>query len=428
MSKKYALLLYSIIAAITIAPLQSVCPQEDNSVILDSLINEALEKNPEIKASHKAYLAAEERVKQAVSLDDPMFSAGYFVENVETRVGPQRAKYGVSQKFPFFGKLTLRGRIALRDRDIAFESYNAVKREIVKELKHTFFDLFWVRKSIVVTEEIKGLLDMLEKVAESKYSTGVASQQDVLKAQVEISRLIDKLLILDKQEVTLVEKLNTLLNRPVETPIGKIEDFDLTVFNYSLEELFDLAKEHRQELRAASLNVDKHKKIVSLKNKDYFPDFTFGVDFIDVGSGKTMMSNDGQDAWMVTGKVNVPIWLGRLNASVREAKNTLSSSEELYQNVNNKVFFQIKDFHFKLKTAKDLVNLYRMALVPQAEESLNAAQASYETGRTGFLDIIDSERILLNYKDAYFKAMADYEKTIADLERAAGVDFKTIEH
>jgi len=359
-------------------------------------------------------------------VEDPNLTAGYFIENAETRVGPQRAKYGVSQKFPFFGKLASRGRVALKDRDIAYENYNAVKREVIKELKHTFFDIYWVRKSILVTKEIKELLDMLEKVAESRYSTGIASQQDVLKGQVEISRLIDKLLILDKQEVTLTEELNTLLNRPVETPTGNIENFNLTPFNYSLEELFDLAKEHKQELKAAYLNVDKHKEIVSLKKKDYFPDFTLGADFIDVGSGKTTMLNDGQDAWIGMIKINVPIWLGRINASVKEAMNRLSSSEELYQNVNNRVLFQIKDFHFKLKTAENLVNLYKLTLVPQAEESLNAAQASYETGRTSFLDIMDSERVLLNYKDAYFRATADYEKTIADLERAIGEDFKNI--
>ncbi len=401
-------------------PPKGLSQKKEVFVDLDRLIKEARERNPYLKAAYRAYLAADERIAQSVSLEDPKASFGYFFENAETRVGPQIAKYGISQKFPFFGKLTLKGRIAERDRDIAYEHYKAAVREVVKELKHAYFDLYWVRKSINITKEVKTLLETLEQVAESKYSTGIASQQDVLKAQVEISKLMDKLLVLGQQEVTLTEKLNTLLNRPVESPIAQIKDFGLTKFDYSLEKLFGLAKRERQELKALSFNIKKYKAIHSLKKKDWFPDFTLGVDFIDVGSGHTSMYNDGQDAWMATAKINLPIWRKRIGSGIKEAEDRLEASQQSYQNMENQVLFQIKDFYFRLTTAGNLVNLYKTALIPQAGESFKAAMASYETGKTDFLNIIDSERVLLNFKIAYFKSVSDYEKAIADLERAVG--------
>ncbi len=400
----------------------AVYAQKTDGVNLDDLIQEAVENNPEIKAMHDAFRASEQKIKQAVSLQDPMLSAGYFVENPETRVGPQIGKYGIAQKFPFFGKLTLKGKVAEKDRDIAYQRYETVVQEVIKNLKHSYYELYWIRKSTAMTEEIKDLLDELEKVAESKYSTGIASQQDVMKAQVEISKLIAKLYKLAEREVTLQEKINTLLSRPIETPIGQIDNFTLTEFPYSLEKLSALSEEYRQELKAASINIDKHTDMVALKKKDYFPDFTLGVDFIDVGSGHTSAFNDGQDAWMGKVAVNVPIWQGRIKASVNEAKNNLSSSENIYQNVKNSVSFQLKDAHFQMKTAEDLVKLYKGALIPQAEESLKASQAGYETGKTDFLNLIDSERVLLNFKIAYYRAVADYEKSVANLERAVGIN------
>lgn len=402
--------------------------QESDVIVLDDLIKEAVANNPEIKAMQDAFKAAEQTIKQAVSLQDPNLSAGYFTRNPETRVGPQIGKYGISQKFPFFGKLTLRGKVAAKERDIAYEKYEAAVQEVIKSLKHSFYDLYWIRKSTDITNEIKDLLNELEKVAESKYSTGIASQQDVMKAQVEISKLMAKLYTLAEQEVTLQEKMNTLLNRPVETPIGKIESFAFTEFPYSLEKLLSLSEQYRQELKAASLSIDKHTEMVALKKKDYFPDFTLGVDFIDVGSGKTSAFNDGQDSWMGKFAVNVPIWRRRIKASVNEAKNQLSSSENIYQNVKNRVSFQLKDALFQLQTCKELLNLYENALIPQAEESLKASQSGYETGKADFLDLIDSERVLLNFKIAYYRSVSNYEKYIATLERAVGTNVENFKN
>lgn len=400
---------------------------EDNGIVnLDSLIDEAEKNNPRIQAAQKAYLASEELFKQAVSLEDPKLTAGYFAQNVETRVGPQVGKYGISQKFPFFGKLTLKGRIALKERDIAYQKFLAVEREVVKELKHAYYDLYWIRKSTAITEDIKGLLDELEKVAESKYSTGIASQQDVMRAQVEISKLIAKLYTLSEQEVTLREKINMLLSRPVESPIGRIGDFKLTEFPYALEDLLNLSEKYRQELKAASLDIGKHSDALSLEKKNYFPDFTLGVDFIDIGAGHTSAFNDGQDAWMGMVAVNLPVWQGRIKAGVDEAREKLASSEDVYRDVKNTVAFQVKDELFQLRTCEELLNVYENALIPQAEESLKASQAGYETGKADFLDLIDSERILLNFKIAYYKAISEYEKSIADLERAVGLDVKKI--
>ena len=398
---------------------QLLCDAETLS--LNVIVAEAKEHNPQILSAKKDYFASEEIYNQAVSLEDPRLTAGYFGENVETRVGPQLAKYSISQKFPFFGKLSLKGRIAFKERDIALQKYLTVEQEVIRNLKYAFFDLYAVRESISKTQEIKGLMEEVEKAAESKYSSGIASEQDVLKAQVEISNLMAKLYTLFQREAVLSQKINTLLNRPKEISLGQIEELILTELPSDPDKLMGLAEIHRPEMAKALSSVEKNEQLVLLKKKDYFPDFTLGVDYIVVGSGHTNAANDGQDAWMGMVSVNLPLWHGRIKSGVTEAENKLASSRSSYQDIRNEVSFQIKDSLFRKKTAADLVDLYKNALIPQAQESLKAARAGYETGKNDFLNLMDSERVLLNFRIAYYQALSDHEKSVADLERAVGL-------
>ena len=395
---------------------------EESLITLDPLIDEALESNPQIQVAYKNWKAAEYKVKQVTSLPDPMASYTYFGENIETRVGPQEAKYGLSQKIPFPGKLGLKGETAQKHTQMMKEKYEAVKREIIKNVKFTYYDIWWVDKAIQVTESEKDILSSLERVAKERFETDQAPQQDVIKAQVVISKLIDKLFLLRQQRKTLASKMNSLLDRPKGTPLGRSKKFEITDFKYSLEELHRLSKENRQELIAANLDVEKKQFQESLAKLDYVPDFTLGANYIQIGDGHTTMPNDGQDAWMGGIAINVPIWFNRLNAQLKEKKTILEASEKNYQNVENRVIFEVEDLYFKVITYQDIMSLYETALIPQTEQSFQAAKTAYETGRVDFLNWLDSERVLLQTRLAYYKAIADYQKTIAFLERVVGKD------
>ncbi len=263
-------------------------------------------------------------------------------------------------------------------------------------------------------------MESLEKVAQRKYEANLAPQQDVIKAQVELSKLIDKLFLLRQNRNSLEAKMNSILNRPRGRGLGPLENIDPIDFTYERDDLHDMARQSRQELLAADLAMERAKYEKSLAGLDFFPDFTFGFDYIQIDSGKTTNVHDGKDAWMGTVAVNVPIWFDKLGAQFREKKATLEASKKNYQNIENTVEYEVEDLYFKVTTYKDIISLYKTALVPQAEQAFEAARTGYETGMVDFLNWLDAERVLLQTRLAYYKAIVDYMKSIAYLERVVG--------
>lgn len=389
---------------------------------LSDLVNEALNNNPSIEETYNLWKAAEYKTRSVKGLPDPMVKYGHFGESVETRVGPQENVFGASQKIPFPGKLGLKGKSQGKHAEMLKEKYEAAKREVIKNVKFVYYDIFWVDKAIQITEGEKAILESLEKVAQRKYESNLTPQADVIKAQVELSRLIDKLLLLRQNRKSLVAKLNSILNRSQATELENITDVDPSGFEYEINQLQEIAKGSRQELIAANLDIERAEYEKSLARMDYLPDFTFGFDYIQVGSGETTMPNDGQDAWMGTVAVNIPIWFDKLSAQTKEKKAQLEAARKNYENVGNSVTYEVEDLYFKILTYKDIMSLYKTALIPQSEQAFDAAKTGYETSKVDFLNWLDAERVLLQTRLAYYKAIADYQKSIAYLERVVGRD------
>ena len=409
------LIFYSCCSLLSAEPLL-----EEKTVVLQDVVNEAIKNNPRIQAAYYNWRAAKEKIKQASSLPEPKAKYTYFGEKVETKVGPQEAKYGLSQKIPFPGKLNLKAKVQSKHAEMLREKYEAVKREITKNIKFVYYDIFWVDKAIQITEEEKTILESLERVSQRKYESDLVPQQDVVKAQVELSKLINKLFLLKQNRKSLEAKMNSILNRPKGTELRRIDNVKAIEFKYKLDELHKIAKSSKQDLLIANLDVEKAEYEKSLARLDRFPDFTLGFDYIQVGNGHTSVSNDGQDAWMGTVSVNIPIWFGKLSSQLKEKEAKLKASKKNYQNIENSTAYEIEDLYFKITTYKDIISLYKTALIPQTEQSFEAARTGYETGRVDFLNWLDSERTLLQTRLAYYKTIVDYQKSIAFLERVVG--------
>lgn len=412
----------NIISALFFAVLLStnVLAQSAEEVSLDALIEEAAANNPGIQQAYQKWQAAEYKVKSVKSLPDPMASYGYFGENVETRVGPQQQKYGVSQKIPFPGKLSLQGKAQAKHAQMLKEQYEAAKSEIIKNVKFVYYDLFWVDKAIQVTEEEKKILENLEQVARRKYESNLTSQQDVIKAQVELTKLTDKLYLLNQNRKSLTAKMNSILNRDSNTNIPGILDVAFSDFVFSLESLIETAKESRQELKMLQLAVERADYEKSLAKMSYLPDFTFGVDYIEVGGGTTTHPEDGKDAWVAMASVNLPLWFNKNASQVKEKKAELAAAEHNSFNMENTIVYEVEDVYFKISAYKDILSLYKTSLIPQSDQAFDAARLAYESGQVDFLNWLDAERNLLQTRLAYYKSMTDYLKSIAYLERVVG--------
>lgn len=419
--KKVQFFLIILIMVILFNPIPSFSQEvPEGKAALFELVQEALSQNPQIKAAKNEWEAALKVVPQAKSLPDPMLSYAYFGQSIETRLGPQRNKFSLSQKFPFFGKLSLKSDIAESAASLFEEQYNAVKADIALKVKKAYFSLYWFDKALKISNEEKEVLQRLAKIAQKKYETGKGNQQDVLKAHLEISRVTDKILLLEQGRRGIVSELNSLLNRSPNASFEEAEELKVPEIRFNLEELYAWAKEFRPELRKARYFIEKNEKSLKLAKKNYFPDFNIMFDYIDIGGGTTTNVNDGRNSWMASIGINIPIWRGKLRASEAEAAIKIEASQEGYKNIENETLSRVNELFFEVKTASEEVNLYKYSLIPQAEQSLKASEIGYVAGKVDFLNLLDSERMLLQIKIGYFKSIADLGKSLAQLERVVG--------
>ncbi|MBU1863139.1 MAG: TolC family protein [Candidatus Omnitrophica bacterium] len=412
-----------VIALIIVSPVAARAENSKKSVeSLTDLIDEAIAANDHIAAAHSKWKAAEYNIKYVKGMPDPQAQYGYFFDNVETRVGPQEHRYNISQKIPFLGKLITQGKIQAKQAEALQAEYEATKREMIKKMKMLYYDMYWIEKAVQITEQEKNVVAAVENVAEKKYETNQVPQQDVMRAQLELSRLLDKLLQFKQNRKTLEAKMNNLLERALGSSIAIEENIELPLFEYDLDNLRILGRQSKQELLAAKVAVEKAEFEKTLATLNYIPDVTVGFDYVQVDSGHTTMPNDGADAYAGTVAVNIPLWFGKLHAKVQEKKELLNARVKDTKDVEDDIMYEIEDLYYKIITYKNIIALYQSALIPQSNQAVEAARVGYETESVNFIDWLNSERVLLETRLAYYKTIVDYMKSIAFLERIIGKD------
>ncbi len=385
---------------------------------LPELIQEALAKNPEIQAARQQWAASSKRIPQARALDDPSLQVQWWNAPESFNLGrSQNTIIGLSQKFPFPGKLALKEAVASRSAEMTEQAVHAKERDLTARLKQAYYDLFLAHKAIQIHHEQFDLLKQFVAIATAKFRTGKGSQVEVLKAQVELSTLYQQLPVLEQQRDTAQAKLNVLLDRdprqPLEPPQGPREGR----FDKDLEDLYLMAANARPELKAADLAIQQHEHSRALALRQYYPDLNLTVQRF-----QNYQTNDGFGAMM---SINLPFsfWTKpKYDAAVQEAAAAVAAARADLHTLGNLTRFQIRDLLAKIRASWEVAVLYRTTVLPQAEQSLEAARAGYRTGRTSLLDLIDAERGLREFQLAYHRALVDREQRLAELERVVGAE------
>jgi len=411
-----------ILAVLGTGSLLSQDLQRDTKVVLDDLITEAFENNSQVKAAYEEWKGSLEQISQAKGLPDPMLSFAHFGQNIETRLGPQRNKISLSQRIPFFGKLSLKEKIAQENSSIFKVQHAKVAADVVLQVKEAFFSLYWFEKAIGLRQEEKEVLGRLARIAQKKYETGRSSQQDVLKAHLEISRLDEMILTLEQGKKAIETRLNALLNRPASSPFGEVGDIGERHLALGLPEVYKLAIEGRPELKQAQHLVIKNEKSIELAKKNNWPDFTLMFEYFDIGSGATSHPDDGRNAWAGGIGFTIPLWRGKYNAAEAEAAVRLTASQKRFEDMRNDTVARVNEYYQEIKTFEDQLSLYEHSLIPQAEQALKASEVGYLSGKVDFLDLLESERMVLQIRTGYFKSLSDSRKSLARLERLVGQD------
>lgn len=387
------------------------------TLVLPDLIPEALARNPELVAARKQWEAATNRIVQARSLDDPTLSVHLW--NFPQTFNVTRADnsiFGLSQNFPFPGKLALKGEIARRSAEMTEQALRAKERELVARLKQAYYELFLAHKAIQIHHAQVELLRQFVEIANAKFRTGKGSQADVLKAQVELSVLHQQLPVLEQRRETTAALLNTLLDREPLSPLGIPQKPSLLPIDTTIDDLHRLALNARPELRAVELAVQQSEQSRALAQRQYYPDFNVAFQRF-----QNFQTNDGFGAYVAM-SIPFALWTKpKYDAGVQEAAAALSAARAQHHTLENLTRFQVKDLLTRLRATDQVTTLYRTTILPQVEQSLDAARVGYRAGRAGFLDLIEAQRVWRGSQLEYFKALVDRQHRLAELEQVVGI-------
>jgi len=409
----------------------------EESMLSDYLTYAAL-NNPGLEAAFNRWKAALQKVPQVRTLPDPKFTYSYFIKEVETRAGPQRHKFGLSQMFPWFGKLDLKGDVALEAANAERQRYEATKLKLFFEVKNVYFEYYYLARAIAVTEEHLQLVTYLENVARTRYLAGAANHGDVIKAQVELGQLEDRLNTLRDLRHPVVAKLNAVLNRPFGASLPWPRVIQEEKVAFSDEQLLAWLKESNPELKAIDFTAAKEKAAIDLAKKNYFPDLTLGVQYINTNPALEMPPNpetgerprvkdDGKDPVIAMVAINLPIWYGKYRAGEKEARLRYLAALKQRNDQENSLIADLKMELYNFRDAERKINLYRDTLIPKAKQSFNVIQQAFAAGKTDFLDVIDAERTLLEFQLSFERALATRAQRLAKLEKLIGKEIPRAE-
>ncbi|MCX6998090.1 MAG: TolC family protein [Kiritimatiellaeota bacterium] len=385
------------------------------NLTLTAAVDLAVRDNAQLQSLRAKWGAMQERPAQAGALSNPMFKySGMDLADGGRWPNTDEKRFMIEQEFPWLGKRGLRAGIAAKDAEIMQRELEAMTRDVVMMVKETYFQRYALQQVRATTRQDEEVLQRMAQIAETMYATGARTQQDVLKAKSEITMLQQRLLELDAQEATLAAKLNTLLNRRADAPLGAAATPPDTGFTGNAETLFALAATNRPEVRAAQAQVARYDLERRLMAKENWPDYSLGLEYRNFGNSDDML--------MLTVGIELPIWKAKSRAGVREAEKMKVSSQMAREAAERQSALDVQDAAFRLRTARRSLDLYRTELIPQAEARFKASETSYQTGKVDFMDLLESQRFLLNVRVMAAMAGGDLGMQSARLERAVGTE------
>lgn len=404
-------------------PVAQSAPSQQLAAPLSQLVAEVLQNNPELQAARKEREAASQRIAPAGTLDDPMLEAG--VLNVPTnsfsfnREDMTMRMIGVSQRFPYPGKLGLREEVATREAEAAGHNYQEAANRAIRDLKAAYFDLGLVVASTQLVEKNRKILEQFLRIAETRYGVGQGNQADVLKAQTQLSRMLEELIKLARERPMLEAELNRILGRRIAASAPLPEAPELREVPLQLDALHDLAQRTRPQLLALQSATVRGDKALELARKDYFPDFDVRLSY-----GQRDNMPDGtrrSDMVNFTVAINLPVWRERKQGPrVAEAQAMRDQAEMMYLAQRNELAAKLRQQVAIAEQNLRSARLYQKDILPQARLTVEAALSAYRVNRVDFMTLLDNQMSVFNFEIAHATAIAAYNKALAEIDFLSG--------
>ena len=421
----------SLLMIAGIADVEAAAPTyaTNGDPVLAALVEESLQRNPQIHQAWSHFRAAQQQVPQATALPDPSIGLTLHARRPETRTGPQTGSIAVSQKIPWFGKRSDRGRIAASDAEMQGEIAMAQRAEVIRQVKLAYYDLGYLDQAIGITGEEEQLLRHYETLAQARYSQGAGLQQAAIRLQAEITRVLSRRQELLRQRLEVDATLNALRDRPHYDAIPAVLLGDRPLAHVDSNRLHAMGRSSRPEVKAARLRMQSRDNGIRLARRQYWPDLVVGASWgavsgrHDPAGRENPPPDNGKDVYSFTIGVNIPVFRSKYDAVVQEASARREAAREAYRNTINEVDLAIRSIGLRLTMVEEQIALFEKALLPQAEQALHSAEEAYSTGAAGVLDLLDSEEVLLDVRLGLARLKTDYMKALADMERAIGSPF-----
>jgi len=397
----------------------------EETLKLPDLIREALKNNPEIHVAEARASGSTHKIPQAMSLADPMVMMGYENEGTdsfytfdrETKGMPadSRWMFSLSQMFPYPGKLALKGEMATRDAESLKAMADATRLATEVRVKELYHDLFLAYTNIDLITDQAALFSRVEDAALARYAAGMAQQQEVLMAQTEKYMLLERE-EMEKQKIqSLKAMLNASLGRDALASLGRPEKTQNVINKYRLDELIQLSHDRYPMIKSREKMVNAAEAKVLMAKKEYYPDFT-------IGTGYFARSSQFPDMWNLTATMNIPIFYKtKQREGVLEAEASLLEARRNVEATKLMASSALRDNHAMLKTAENLMALYREGLIPKAYQGFELALAGYVTGKIEAITAITRLKALIDYEFLYWRQFTDREKAAARLDGLAAI-------
>ena len=392
-------------------------------VELEDYLAFAAMQNAGLQVAFEQWKIAVEQVPQAKSLPDPKFTYGYFIEEVETRVGPQRNKLEIMQIFPWFGEIEARTDVAAAAAKAARKRYEAAKLKLFAEVKNAFYEYTYLARAIEIAKENLELIQHFEEVARTKYMAATTGHPDVIRAQIELARLEDRLKTLEELRKPIVARLNAVLNRQSLEMLPWPRKAEFRAAEVSREKMIELLRARNPELEALDFELQAAKNRIELAKKKFWPDVGVGVGWTDTGSALNPgMSDSGKDPIILMFTMNLPIWREGYEAAELQAKANVRRASHQKKDVENTIIARAERSLYDFEDSDRKQKLYGDVLIPKSEELLGASETAYKAGTIDFLSLINAQQKLLEFQLHYERAMTDNQQELARLEMLVGYE------
>lgn len=387
---------------------------------LEQYLLQAAESNPTLKAEYRGYLAALEKVPQVNALPDPEISFGYFINPIETRVGPQQARMGLTQMFPWFGTLGTRGEAASQMAKAKFEAFREARNKLFLDVQKKWYEIYQIEQSIRIIRENITILETFESLAMRRYESGLVGQVDVLRVQIEKEDLKTRLELMRDNYKVSVQAFNELLNRDTDMQVFIPDSLEKNSIALSMTELESKVIEQNSRLTKLDFEASSARSSIEVAQKEGLPKFGVGVDYIVTGERDMVLADNGQDAIMARAAIQIPLYRKKYKAKEQQARIELHSVQDRQTATQNRLLTQLEGAMRDYYDASRRISLYRNIQIQRTRQAISILTEQYATSATDFEELLRLQRKLLDYELARETALVDQNTAVAFIEYLYG--------